>query len=198
DDRVAKAPLESWLAERKRSETKLWLFRLLARRKLRKAMWAELQIGPASVPAPEADLEALIELARQRAELDELAASLPASTPWRGLRTDVSASKALLTAARRLREAVARLSSFTQAPAETRSALLRSLCEAREGLEPGKPTAEVARQYLEAHRRFIDCLERFRSASESDKGETPRSEERRVGKEWRSRGGTEQSNREEA
>jgi len=173
DDRVAKAPLESWLAERKRSETKLWLFRLLARRKLRKAMWAELQIGPASVPAPEADLEALIELARQRAELDELAASLPASTPWRGLRTDVSASKALLTAARRLREAVARLSSFTQAPAETRSALLRSLCEAREGLEPGKPTAEVARQYLEAHRRFIDCLERFRSASESDKGETP-------------------------
>src|SRR5690606_24741173 len=39
DDRVAKAPLESWLAERKRAGTKLWLLRFFACRKLRKAMW---------------------------------------------------------------------------------------------------------------------------------------------------------------
>src|SRR5690606_8540079 len=153
-----------------RAETKLWLFRLFARRKLRKTVWAELQIDPGSVPAPEEDLEALIGLARQRAELDELAESLPSSTPWRGLRTDVTASIALLPAARRLRGGVALLSSFHHTPTRTRSALLGSLCQAREGIEPDKPSVEIARQYLDASRTFSTSLEWFRSASESDGG----------------------------
>src|SRR5690606_10373343 len=106
-----------------------------------------------------------IELAQRRVKMEALAASLPSSAPWRGLTTEISASKKALDAGRRLREAVVRLSVFTGEPDQTLASLAQALCDTRESLEVGGPTAEAAREYEKAHRAFSACLDRFRSMS---------------------------------
>src|SRR5690606_41999664 len=104
------------------------------RRKLRRTICLTLAVSLSDAPAPEIDLECLIELAQRRVKMEALAASLPSSAPWRGLTTEISASKKALDAGRRLREAVVRLSAFTGEPDHTLASAAPALCAPRESL----------------------------------------------------------------
>ncbi len=90
DELIASAPLQAWLSERVKSETKMWPLKTLARRRLRKSIWASLQMDASRASAPELDLESMIKLADQRSAIIALAKTQPRNTPWRGFETDVA------------------------------------------------------------------------------------------------------------
>lgn len=165
DECIASAPLLTWLAERDLAETRIWPMNILARRRLRKAIWAGLDMDAGRALTPERDLETLIRLAERRSGIDALAKTLPQHTPWRGLATDIALAKRAVSSGRRLREAVTRLSNFGRDLVETRELLARALCDGRDRLEAGMPIAATAQNLAEAHGAFAACQTSFRAAS---------------------------------
>lgn len=165
DDLVESVPLQVWLSERKAAEAKIWPIKVLARRRLRRAMWSELNCNAVLAPEPERDLETLIQLAEKRRAIDALGRSVPRNTPWHGLDTDSGACERALRAGRRLREAVLRLSNFEGDLLHTRDLFVHALCDERERLQPGMPIAACAVDLVAAYRSFFECLTGFRVAS---------------------------------
>jgi very-short-patch-repair endonuclease len=165
DGRIASAPLQTWLSERVAAEAKIWPMKVFARRRLRKAIWAGLDMDASRASAPERDLATLLQLAEQQSDIDTLAKTLLPNTPWRGLDTDASIAARALQSGRRLREAVTRLSNFGRDLIETRKFLARALCDGRDLLEAGMPIAAAAADLAETHRGFVACQTRFRVAS---------------------------------
>src|SRR5690606_25071463 len=137
DDRIASAPLQVWVAAKTSAESKIWPMSVLARRKLRKAIWLGLDISADAACEPEQDLGTLLDLAGRRADMEVRANSLSGKTPWQGLETDTDFATRALEAGRRLRECVTRLASFGRDLVETREQFARALCDGREGLEAG-------------------------------------------------------------
>lgn len=134
DEAIRTAPLALWIEERERAKAKSFLFRGGALKKLQSAMVASIGPGGAN---PENDLELLKRLADQLNRITDLEAMLPAEAPWAGGRTDLSRLDRGIDAARRLREAVLRLSDAGQDLVSLRSALKKCLCDGRDLLSAG-------------------------------------------------------------
>ncbi|AZB65608.1 DUF3320 domain-containing protein [Cereibacter sphaeroides] len=135
DDRLDASVIARFLAERAEVESRSWLTRGAAQKKLRAAILAAF--GPGQVEAPEADLEALAALSDLRHRIEEIEATLPPGTPWRGLKTDLPTLERDIASAERLRTAVQRLAGTGRDFISLRSILSRALCEGRDMLEPG-------------------------------------------------------------
>lgn len=170
DARFAEAQVEEWIAHREAAAQKIWPFRAMALKKLRKAIRTGLGL-PHTIAAPERDLETLRDLAALQGELDRFASGLPAGSPWKGLDTDEAGLSLAIASGERLRDAVNRLASCGRDLIETRQLLARALCDGRDLLEPGMPIAAAARDLAASHAEFRACHERFRVLSGFREGE---------------------------
>jgi len=119
----------------------------------------------AQVPEPEHDLEALAELTRLQEKLAQLEDGLPASTPWRGMKTDVAVLERDLAAAEGLRSAVQRLAGEGRDFITLRGTVSRKLCEGRDMLEPGSIMDRTARRFVAALAEFETASSDFRELS---------------------------------
>jgi len=165
EEKITIQPTSRWIAERSEAEGKNFIFKGGAIKKLRTAIWGGLGLTAAQVPEPEHDLEALAELTRLQEKLAQLEDGLPASTPWRGMKTDVAVLERDLAAAEGLRSAVQRLAGEGRDFITLRGTVSRKLCEGRDMLEPGSIMDRTARRFVAALAEFETASSDFRELS---------------------------------
>ena len=165
EEKISIQPLQRWIAEREEAEGKFFLFKGGYVKKLRIAIWDAFGLTATHVPKPEQDLETLADLRALQEELTLLEDGLPASTPWRGLKTDIAALESNLAAAEGLRSAVQRLAGEGRDLITLRATLNRKLCDGRDMLEPGSTIDRAARRLVLALADFETALSDFRELS---------------------------------
>lgn len=165
EERVAKLPVHQWLVERSEALARSWLTRSSALKKLRASIAAAVGLQQAEMTEPERDLEVLAELVDLHSEIGTLEAELPSGTPWRGLRTDLTALRHDLASGKALRAVVKRLAGKERDYIELRGFLARSLSEGRDLLDEGSATEAAATRLLHVLEDFETALSAYLVAS---------------------------------
>lgn len=168
DDKLLNQPFDDWIARLGQVDSKNWPMSVFARRKLRKELRAAFGLTSSQVAEPEKDLAILSSLSQLREEMDNSAKELTHGTPWQGLQTNQRRLQHAIEAGGKLREAVARLSSFDRDYVETRSAISRVLCQGRDMLDPGMAIAQSATDLVKASSSFKARLKAFQVIASDD------------------------------
>ena len=163
EDPLTDAPLENWKHQHTAALARTWPMNLLARGRLRKGIRIWFSLEKEASEKPEQDLETLTKLRDTGKRISSLSERLPTGTAWSGLKSDPEKLISNYQAGRRLRAAVARLSAHGHDLFTLSTRLATSLCDNRESLEPGMPTAAAAQDFARAHRHFVEALENYRT-----------------------------------
>lgn len=163
EDPLADAPLENWRHQHTAAMARMWPMNLLARGRLRKEMRIWFSLEKRAAQSPEQDLETLTKLRDTSKRISSLSEHVPTGSAWSGLESDPDKLTRNYQAGRQLRAAVARLSAHGHDLFTLSTRLATSLCDNRESLEPGMPTATAAQDFAHAHHQFVEALEDYRT-----------------------------------
>ena len=141
------------------ADAKIWPFSFFARRKAVKEATRCLGAGP-QVDLT-SDLPLLEVLAALRAEMENVADTLPGASLWRGLDTDIPQVEALIRLGEAARAAATRLARDPAEIAELRQRVRTLLVDGRELLQPGMPVAAAAEAFARSMAPLEAALAEF-------------------------------------
>lgn len=159
DEELLTAPLDEWGAQTARANDQRWPLRWATRARCRRSVRKHFKLG--GQPTLKADLPALVEMRKSRAQIDELRASLDGISYWRGLDTDPATAGTAIEVASNMRAAMLSLASFGIELSELRELFVRIFVDERDMLEPEMPLAKSAEELLKQIESFKDSLESF-------------------------------------